>query len=154
MNKKSQFYIITAVILLAMTSGFFMPKLSYDTDTKFREVGDNYIREASFAANTGNLDDFSRKFVDYAGIKEQNFGLAYIYAKGRNVTVLNLIKKTIYINEFKLDFNQTLTIGRESSITLTKESDQYFFNTSDAPKISAFFYSETGSTKKVYVKNE
>jgi hypothetical protein len=152
MNKKAQFYIITAVILLAMTYGFFRPKLTYEKEGAFREICDNYFKESSFAANTGNLEDFTQKFAEYANSKESGFGIVYLYAQNSNITAFSLVKKTIYINELKLEFNQTLVINKENSVTITIESNQHVINTSEYPKVGVLCYSESGNTKKVIVE--
>ena len=154
MNKKAQFYIITAVILLVLSYSFFSPKLTYKKDRSFQDLYENYIKESSFAANTGNLAEFTHKFVDYSKTKNPNFGIAYLYVKSNNITALNLIKKPIFINEFRLSFNETVVIDKKNSVTITLGSNQYIFNTTESPKISALFYSESGTTKKVYAKDE
>ena len=154
MNKKAQFYVITAVILLALTYGFFRPKLVYARDTSFEGLYKNYIEESPIAANSGNLDDFSRRFVNYADTKIPNFGLAYLYVQNGNITVLNLVKKTIFINDVPLGFNQSAVIDQKNRTTLTLESEQYVFETSEYPKVLSFFYAESEGSKKVYVKNE
>jgi len=154
MNKKAQFYIITAVILLALTYGFFRPKLTYARDNSFEGLYKNYIEEAPIAANSGNLDDFSRRFSSYAGTKVPGFGLAYLYVQNSNITVLNLVKKTIFINDVPLGFNQSAVMDRKNRTTLTLESGQYVFETSEYPKVLSFFYAESEGSKKVYVKNE
>jgi len=149
MNKKSQFYIITAIILLALTFGFFGPKLTSEVDRTFTELCDNYLREASFAANTGNLEDFTGKFFAYGNTKEPDFGLVAMHVQKDNVTVISMLKKTIYINENQLSFNTTAIISRDNSLVITMGKGQYRFDTSEYPKISAFLYSESGETKKV-----
>jgi len=150
MNKKAQFYIITAVVLLVMTYGFFSPKLKYETDSTFRGLYENYLKEAPFAANTGNLEDFTRKFVEYGNTKEPNFGIAYLYIQSGDMTALNMIKKTIYINDRQLEFNNSLVAEKENSTTITFNGNQYVLNTSDSPQVKALFYSESGNSKKVY----
>ena len=153
MNKKAQFYIITAIILLALTFGFFKPKIKYETDRTFMALCDNYIREASFAANTGNLGDFTQKFVEFGNTREPDFGIAYLYVQSQNITAANLLKKTIYINENKVMHNETVVIDRENKTVITTDSSQYTFNTSEYPKISAFVFSESENNKRVCLKN-
>ncbi|MEM4337126.1 MAG: hypothetical protein QXG86_03925 [Candidatus Woesearchaeota archaeon] len=153
MNKKSQFYIITAVILLALTFGLSKPKIKYASDRNFKELCENYIKEAPFAANTGNLNEFTQKFVDYGKTKEPNFGLLYLEIRQDNITAFNLVKKTTYINEFKLSFNETLTTDRENQVIITLDKNQYIFNTSEYPKISVLIFSESENTTKVCIKN-
>ena len=69
-----------------------------------------------------------------------------------NITVVNMLKKTIYINENQLSFNTTEIIERRNSLVITVGKDQYNFNTSQYPKISAFLYSESGNAKKVCIR--
>ena len=149
MNRKAQFYILAAVVLLAITFGLFTTKKTLGPpDRTFELLAENYIREAPFAANTNNLEDFTLKFYDFAVSKEPNFEMVYLYTSQGNISALSLVKSTIFINEYNLSFNDSVAFERQDMITVSIGNQQYNINTS-ATGIKAVFILEKEGTRNV-----
>ena len=149
MKKKAQFYILAAVLLLAITFGLFTAKKTISSPEKtFNGIVDNYIREAPFAANSGNLNDFTLKFYDYALEKDSNFEMLYLYLSDDNVTAFSLVKSTIFINEYSLSFNQTANLTNTGTATVSIGTDQYVFNLTGS-SLKAIFLSQKEGSRNV-----
>ena len=149
MNRKAQFYILAAVMLLAITFGLFAAMKTFGPpDRTFGLLAENYIKEAPFAANTNNLEDFTIKFYDFAVSKEPNFEMVYLYTSQGNISAFSLVKSTIFINEYNLSFNESVAFGRQDAATVSIGNQQYDINTS-AMGIKAVFISEKEGTINV-----
>lgn len=151
MNRKAQFYILAAVMLLAITFGLFATKKTFSPpDKTFSILSENYLKEAPFAANTGNLKEFTLKFYDFAVSKEPNFEMVYIYTSQGNISAFSLVKSTIFINEYNLSFNEDVAFQRQETTTVSIEDQQYEINTSPIG-IKAVFISEKEGTRNVKI---
>ncbi len=152
MNKKAQFYILAAVILLAITFGIFSSKKTIAKPTEtLEELAENYIKEATFAANLGNLSDFTIKFHDFAVTKDKDFEMVYILSYSGNITSLSRIKSKIFINRHDLLFNESVNFEKEELTTVTIADQEYEFNTSD-DGINAIFISSKENERRVIIK--
>ena len=149
MNKKAQFYILAAVILLAITFGLFSAKKTIPAPQKgFDLLVNNYIKEAPFAANAANLDDFTLKFYSLAIATDPNFEMLTLNVMQGNISALSLIKSAIFINQYSLSFNQSLVFERQDSVAVSIGAQQYIINTTNT-SLKAIFISQSENSRNV-----
>jgi len=151
MNKKAQFYIIAAVVLIAITFGLFAEKKTISKpDRTFRELVDNYVAEAPFAANSGMLEDFTLKFYDFALSKDSNFEMMYLYISDDNVSAFSLVKSTIFINQYNLTFNRSLVFQKTNEAVVSIGTEQYAINTT-SDGLKTIFISQKENSRNVKI---
>lgn len=152
MNKKAQFYILTAVVLLSITFGLFTSKkLISSPDKTFENLVENYVKEAPFAANKGDLDDFNERFYDFASSKDHAFQMLSIFVSKSNISVESFMKSTIFINQYNLSFNQTIILDLVDEITISTQEDQYVINTENYG-INTLFISAKEGNRQVRIE--
>ncbi len=123
MNKRGQFYIITALIL-----SFALFGVTYASNTieepvlfsNFNDVSQNYVAESTklinnllVEKNSGiqeELNYFTSGFLNYAKIREPSFEMVYFYSEDDAVYYVNELSEGI---EFE---NETLNLGGEDDI--------------------------------------
>jgi hypothetical protein len=150
MSKKAQFYILTAVILLAITFGLFTAKKTIQKpDRTFDQLADNYVKEAPIAANSGRFEDFALRFYDFAVLREQNFEMVTIYISDENVSVLSLVKSSIFINEYNLSFKQDVVFPR-TDVIVSIGNEQYDINASSIG-VKTIFLLQKSDSKNVRI---
>ncbi len=146
MNKKSQFYILTAVVLIAITFGLFSSqKMIPKPENAFGLLVDNYLKEAPFAANSGNLEDFTLRFYDLAASKEPDFEMVSFYVSQDNVSVLSLAKPTIFINQHNVSFRQSIVFQRPDAAMVSIGQEQYSIDTATTGIKTIFLMSKEDS---------
>lgn len=152
MNKKSQFYIITAVLLMTLAFGaIFSSKATIKSETAFNELWKNYAKEAAFAANQGSFDDFTQKFVVFARTRDKNFKLISVYTSESETRVYNAYGKTININnQLSLPASKGGSLNKTGEIGILTDKDVYYLAT-PANSVKAIFITESKSAKRVYV---
>lgn len=119
-NKKSQFFIFAAIIIISLTlmlfSDTFIPKAKRDN---FKEMSDNYASEAPYAINSAitqnkdpvvSLDDFTKKFIEYAKYQNVDFKVLYIIKAKDFLTVSNRLSEDVIF------YNQQFPVGRTVAI--------------------------------------
>jgi hypothetical protein len=99
MNKKSQFYLLTAIILSVIV--FLISEIPSATERSVgsqRSLYDNYASEAPKVINNAiyegrnvslDIDHFSDEFMYYAGTRNINLSLLYILIYKGDITVSN-----------------------------------------------------------------
>ena len=151
MKKRAQFYIMAAVILIAITFGLFTAKKTISKPEKtFGELVDNYQKEAPFAANSGNLGDFTLKFYDFAVSRDSNFEMVYLYVSQENISAFSLAKSTIFINQYNLSFSSGLLLARTDETVISAGSEQYIINTTTSG-LRALFMSQKENSRNVRI---
>lgn len=116
MNKRGQFYIITALIL-----SFALFGVTYASNTieepvlfsNFNDVSQNYVAESTKLINNllveqdsniqGELNDFTSEFLNYAKVREPNFEMVYFYSEGDQVHYVNQLSEGIEFEEESLN---------------------------------------------------
>jgi len=152
MNRKAQFYILAAVVLLSITFGIFTPKKSVSRPAKvFNLLAENYVKEAPFAANYGSIEDFTLKFYSYALTVDSDFEMLSLLVSSDNVSALSLIRSTIFINQHGLSFNESAVLEKEDSVTVSIGGSQYIIDTS-REGVRAVFISEKAGSRRVRVE--
>lgn len=152
MSRKGQFYIITAVLLIALAFGtVFSAKKIIKSERAFEELRKNYVKESAFAANQDEFEDFTRKFMDYARTKDKNFKLIAVHTTSEEIQVYNAYGKTININnELSLQDNEAGAVSKTSEVGILTDDDIYYFDATEGT-IKAIFMSEGKTAKRVYV---
>ena len=95
--KKGQFYLFTAIVIIALLAGIIPKSVLPTTDEDvFNELNDNFIEEAVFVINNAiyinasvmdHMDSFALSFLNYARQRDTNFGFV-IMLRNRNETIL------------------------------------------------------------------
>jgi len=152
MNKKSQFYIFIALVLIALVlSGAQFLRVTERPSTTFKELHENYLREGAAAANRGQLQDFTERFVEYARTRDPEFGLMYIFVD-EDIKVYNGLKKSININtNLSLMPDEAVTFDFVEDVAVFYEEEVYYFNLSSTKQLQALFISDAGENIKVHV---
>jgi len=149
MKKRAQFYILAAVILIAITFGLFTAKKTIPSpDRSFDLLVGNYVKEAPFAANSGNLNEFTAKFYDFALKTDPNFEMMYLYVSQGNISAFSLMKPTIFINQYNLSFNQSMVFERTDGVSVSIGTDEYAVNTTNAG-LKTIFISQKPDSRNV-----
>ena len=147
MSRRAQFYLLSAVILLAITFGLFAAKEAVPKPSgAFDLIVGNYVEEAPFAANSGSIEDFTLKFYSLALETDPDFQMAYFYVTQDNISIFSLVKPAIFINQYNLSFNQSIVLPPMDSITVSAETGQYVINTTSAALRAIFISQKPGST--------
>ncbi len=151
-QKKGQFYIITAVLLISLTFGaIFSTNSATTTEDYFKQTWKNYVKEAPFAANQGEFKDFTQKFIDFARTRDKNFKLISVYSSGSEIQIYNAYGKTININnQLSIADSSAGTLNKTNEVGIIIDSDVYYFTT-PAGSIKAIFMTESKTAKRVYV---
>lgn len=152
LQKKGQFYLIIAVLLISFTFGaVFSTKSSAKTEDYFKETWKNYIKEAPFAANSGEFEDFTQKFVEFARTRDRNFKLISVYSTVSGIQVYNAYGKTININNvLSIPDSSAGALNRTGKVGIITDEDVYYLDT-PAGSIKAVFMTESKTAKRVYV---
>lgn len=128
MDKKGQFYLITALILLVPTYSLLISQQSFTKEktTNFDLISKNYISESRIIINNalynnkniyGELELFTDKFKEYSNTKNIDLKILYIIKNGDFYRISNHLKKDIDI----LNFNITLKSDETISLNITDE---------------------------------
>lgn len=149
-NKKGQFYIITAILLIAFAFQSVQSVKQQKPRDSFKELYQNYINEAPAALNNNNLADFTGRFLEYARTIDPNFELAYVAALKNKTEAYNGFKKEIYINDVLMNINESVEINASRGVTISAGKMQYQFSVI-SPEINALFRSESDNDVRVYV---
>lgn len=102
MEKRGQFYLIFAVIIIIVIAGL-VATANYarmaKEPVKFYDLSEDYASETTKIIDYGVLatgtdlksevDAFSRKFLDYAQEKDPNLQLVYLYGNAQQVEIVN-----------------------------------------------------------------
>jgi len=149
-NKRGQFYIITAIILVAFAFQLVRSEKQKETKDSFKILYENYISEAPSALNNKNLSDFTQRFIEYGRTIDPNFEMAYIAVLNKKAEVYNGFKREIYINDVKLGINESREINVSEMAVITVGRNRYKFNIK-GPEVNALFYSESDENINVFL---
>jgi len=137
-SKKAQFYIITAVVLIAAV--FLYSSSRTETpkyQSVFHEISENYFNEAPYVLNAAMITDanknekmenFTKNFINYAKTKTISMGIVYVFSDSENITVGNFMKEAVTCNSFELLENQTQIFNMTENMSVSIDGNQYDFN--------------------------
>lgn len=145
-NKKAQFYILTAIILISLLFGIAKTttkitkkntenmniQLMYEVESK------NIINNAIYESKneTIELEAFTKTFIKHYDNKNIEVKILYLYKDDNQITISNRLGQKITINPLDIELNNTqiititkinLTIGFESG-------NEYQYDFDNSPK--------------------
>ena len=173
MNKKAQFYILAAVILL--TIAFTVIALSTRVnsfkkrDTSFEELNDNYIREVSEVINNivyeknqnsleeislTKLNQFTKEFLDYAHTKQPSYSLAYVFSYYGDMYVMNEFDEEIVFSLDGEDYNilsgESINLNSSDNYVIYAFDNKYEFEKNQDVDIDVLFKSTQGNEVRIF----
>ena len=166
MNKKAQFYIFIAILLLTYAFAIARPSAAPKEPVPvFKSLYQNFISESPTVINnalhsSGNVSDAYKNFVDtfisFAKTKEPNFRLLYILVNNDKLVVSNrmdsAINATVNQNSYQISSNQELTLGKADSADIIIGTNTYSFSFDDTDtQVKALFRKEDKNEVRVYV---
>lgn len=128
-GKRGQFYLIAAIILIAVIVALIMKLNSTEVNPvplSFTELSDNFEKEAVRIIDNGisqgksiqdverELQAFAQQYSEYATSKSPQIGFLYVYGNSSNITVANFLVN----REGRVDIGgvNTTTIGGGSIV--------------------------------------
>lgn len=128
MNKKSQFYILTVIILSVIVFLISeVPARTEKTSTDHHSLYENFVSEAPKVINNAvyedrnvsdDIDKFSDDFIYYAGTKNINLSLFYILVYNEDIIISNRL-------------GREANITAEGGETVIQSSRKVFMNDKD-----------------------
>lgn len=154
-NKRGQFYIFTAVLLIAFALGStLVTRTVTREDTQFNQIYSNYLTEAPYAANDGHLLDFTKAFLGYARTVDVNFGLAYIFSDGGSISIYDGLRKPININnQLSLNDGDVGQINMTNQVVIITDLGNYYFNITNATSLKELFMTQHDGNNRIHVQN-
>ena len=173
-SKKSQFYILTAFVILALS--FVIFTLSKNTsvfkkdDDSFNKLKNNYIRESSEVINNiiyekskfdlenpemNKFDLFTNDFLDFSKSKDTSFSLAYIFSYHDSLLIGNYLEDSIIfsINSSNYTIENKKTIKINSSVSdfsIYAYENSYQFAKEKDIDLNVLFRSEKDSEVRIF----
>lgn len=105
-NKKGQFYLIAALIIIAIIASLIL-NLNFAKITpeplEFKELSENFEQEALQIIDQGvfnrdsldtiqeNLEAFARKYTEYTSQKAPKTGFLYVFGNNKDISVVNYL---------------------------------------------------------------
>jgi len=139
-NKKAQFYIITAIVLIATV--FLYSSTQTETpkhQNTFHEISENYFNEAPYVLNAAlltsenlneKMENFTINFINYAKSRNIKMGIIYLYSIGNIITMGNFMKETATFENTDLFENTTAQFNLTENFTVSLGNNVYYFNMS------------------------
>lgn len=162
-NKKAQFYLFTAVVLIAYALLTVHSTVTGDAPSQtFRNTYENYIFESSAAINnalaegstgTSLVVEYERymdSFISYSKMKKLRLEIVSILETGNQVYVINKMPRDIDI----LNMNQTVSADSYSAFTRSNLSEMVLEVKDDVfhENIYKFTISSQGTDAKAVLK--
>lgn len=165
-NKKGQFYIFAAILLVTYALTINPPTVEIKKATPvFKQLYQNYLFEAPKVMNSAVYDNaniterfmnFSDTFSSYAKSREAKFGMVYLLAHQDGVDIKNYLSETANIStnttSFLLGPGNWKTMNRAGSLAVYLNSIRYDFSFTESMQLKAIFKSSADNEVKVYVQ--
>ncbi|MFH1182629.1 MAG: hypothetical protein V1702_06750 [Candidatus Woesearchaeota archaeon] len=164
MNKKAQYYIFAAVVLLGYAFLIIRPAVQAGAETSaFKSLYENFISESPVIINnalysSSNLSEdykaFADEFISFAKTRSPNFRLVYLLAENDNLVVGNRLDIGINLTASSIPYtlasNSELTIPKpaSASVIIGKRAYEFSFDERD---IQAKFLFRNADRKEVRV---
>lgn len=150
-NKRGQFYLIAAVMLIVVIIGLvsIVNYTSSKDDSKVNLYGDKLKIESEkvldYDLNNGanEIENFTRSYSNYMGSNVNAYFIVGINSSLRAYT---------YIAGVKLDLTNNLEVS-DGKIYFTAEDTEYIFDLNKGQNFYFILYQETDSGNYVYVNN-
>lgn len=140
-NKKAQFYIITAIVLIATV--FLYSSTQTETPKQqniFHEMSENYFNEAPYVLNSAlltsenmneKMENFTRSFINYAKSRNIEMGIIYLYSIDNIITMGNFMEETATFENTDLFESTTAQFNLTTNFTVSLGDNIYYFNISN-----------------------
>jgi hypothetical protein len=166
LNKKAQFYIFTAILLLTYAFAISRPTVAPKQPiSSFQSLYKNFLYESPIVVNnalheSGNVSDAYRQFVDdfisFAKTKDPNLRMAYLLVDNGKLVIGNRLKSAINVSEnqnsYTVSSNQELTIDKPASVELLVNDIAYTFSFDESDiQVKALFRKEDQNEVRIYV---
>jgi len=138
MNKRAQFYILAAVILIGAVAIIVSNKstLSLKKIENYRHVLDNYIYEGKIVINNAVRDekniseemrDYTEAFIEYLNKRDMNSGIIFLFSRENKIHVVNYLNQKIQVKEeaAQLDFEEEFVMDFNDEVTLKIQNESY-----------------------------
>ena len=162
MNKKAQFYILTALILIVIAFALVQGQAqAYAPASHFSELCDNIATESRTTVNQAiysneDISDSYRRFYTsfmiYAKTKDSGFGAAYALKDHDQITVFNQIGKDIVIkdNMANVPDKGNTTLKARQTLTIQYDGKDYPMQFSDRDvQVKILAATQTATEKRV-----
>lgn len=158
-NKKSQFYMFGAVILISYVFFIVANKSSISTsEVENLEIYlDNYVYEAKIVINNAiysnenisqELNNYTESYITYAESKNIDVGIVSLYSNDNQIFVANYLKDSITVNTLTPVLNKAeeRVVSYNNTITIEYQNETYYYYFSDPEKIElkTLFIKENG----------
>ena len=169
-NKKGQFYIFTALILIAYTATLLSSQTVIESPRKtVSELNENFVVESAQVVNTAlfegknaskELNAFTDQFIAYAKTKGVDLQIFFIIGEGNTLFVSNKLKKTVSLLETSqpVGVQQTVYLAKNmsqlsiSAPTAILQTNLVSFNiTNEQVQIKSFVRFEKNKDSQVFV---
>jgi hypothetical protein len=166
MNKKAQFYIFVAILLVTYAFAITRPATApKQTVSAFKSLYENFISESPVVINHAlhNSSDVSAvyelfvdDFLQFARTKEPNFRLVYLLVDGDTLVIGNRLKDTINVtanqNPYSLSSGKQLTLDKSDTAELIVNDIRYEFSFDETDvQLKALFRKEDKNEVRIYV---
>jgi hypothetical protein len=153
-SKRSQYFVITAVILCTMAVTLVSSNLMGGKQrTVFDELRDNFATEAYIAINGAiaedeplheTFEDFVARFRDYSSSRNVDFNLVYLLMYDETLYAKNFLADDVDVvskyERFSLLSNSSVSFPAEDSVEVHLDDNFYLFAFDDSSvQIRAFF---------------
>lgn len=153
-SKKSQYFLITAVILCTMAVALISTNfMGAKQRTVFDELRQNFATEAYIAINGAIAEDaplhetfeeFVTHFRDYSSSRNVDFDLVYLLLNDDTIFAKNFLSVDADVvsryNRFSLEPNESVKFDFEDSIEVNARDTSYLFVFDDSRvQLRAFF---------------
>ena len=167
MNKKSQLYIFTAIILIVIAFGIAQSRIPKEAPklSLFDQLYSNFATEAPIMINealqqqqnvTLAFVEYAQAFKSYAKTRDPQFGFSYVLFTDDEILIQNFLGRSLIAQ-----YDQAYTLQDSIPLILPKKKDQIRFTIDGASydfqsilhvaSVSGVFISEKGNDINVQV---
>lgn len=152
MNKKAQYYLLIAILLIVYLLASRLTTVKSPTQAAgFRQLYQNYMVEASKVINTGIHDgnitvrfrNFTDNYLQYSRTKSPNFRLAYALSTDELVLIENRLGENLNIttpsSSFILVNNNWTQVSSPQNMTFYLGGTGYKFAFNDKVQLKVLF---------------
>ena len=165
-NKKGQFYIFIAILLITYALNIARPiPLAQEPIDVFKELYNNFLTESTVVVNNALYENknvsesfisFSNEYSDYARSRSSQFGFIYVLKDGDEIVVGNELGISVNLSitdaSYNVSSDSTQTISAQD-ITVDVAGINYEFTTSSQEyQIQSLFRQKTNIETRIFVK--
>lgn len=165
MDKKAQFYLFTAVILIILAAGIIPKSVQvYEKGHVFNELAENFEDEIVHVVNNAiyhnisaaeRIEGFSISFLNYARQRDPNFGYVLMLRDSNETIISNRLKESTAVKPegdpwFSVAANDHAVTEPYDSLIVEIEDGRFGFNMSREVEIKILFKSV--KNENIYIR--